>query len=75
MKQLTYQEINLPAVKAFGTGAIEVSLANVAAILRRWRRRSAERRRLAVLSVHLLEDAGLTEAQRYEEISKPFWRA
>jgi len=75
MKQLTYQEINLSTGRASGADAIEVSLANMAATLRRWRQRYAQRRRLAGLSNRLLDDMGITEAQRYEEISKPFWRA
>lgn len=75
MKHLTYQDINLPTGKASGADAIEISIANVAATLRRWHRRSEQRRRLAGLSIRLLDDAGITEAQRFEEISKPFWRA
>jgi uncharacterized protein YjiS (DUF1127 family) len=75
MKQLTYQEINSSTGSASGTDAIEVSLANMLASLRRWRQRSAQRRRLAGLSYRLLDDMGITEAQRFEEISKPFWRA
>jgi uncharacterized protein YjiS (DUF1127 family) len=75
MKQLTYQEINTPTGSASGAEAIEVSLANMAATLRRWRQRSAQRRRLAELSICLLDDMGITDEQRFEEISKPFWRA
>ena len=75
MKQLTYQDIELPTGKASGAHGIDISIANVAAILRRWHRRSEQRRRLAGLSIRLLDDAGITEAQRFEEISKPFWRA
>jgi uncharacterized protein YjiS (DUF1127 family) len=29
---------------------------------------------LARLDSRLLADAGISEAQRYEELSKPFWR-
>jgi len=74
MKQLTYQDINLPTGKAFSADAIKMSIANVAATLRRWHQRCAQRRRLAGLSTLLLDDMGITEAQRFEEISKPFWR-
>jgi uncharacterized protein YjiS (DUF1127 family) len=75
MKQLTYQEINPSTGSASGADVIEVTLANMLATLRRWRQRSAQRRRLAGLSERLLDDMGIAEAQRYEEISKPFWRA
>lgn len=76
MKQLIYfPNIYSPAGEASAVDAVEKSFAKVGATLRRWRRRSAQRRQLAALSVRLLEDAGITEAQRFEEISKPFWRA
>jgi uncharacterized protein YjiS (DUF1127 family) len=75
MKQLNYQDISLPTGKASGADAIEIAIANVAASLRRWHRRSAQRRRLAGLPIDLLDDMGITEAQRLDEISKPFWRA
>ena len=76
MKQLIYfPNIYPPAGEASAVDAVEKSFAKVVANLRRWHRRSAQRRQLAVLSVRLLDDAGITEAQRLEEISKPFWRA
>jgi uncharacterized protein YjiS (DUF1127 family) len=52
-----------------------MSSANMAATLRRWHQRSAQRRRLAGLSNRLLDDMGITDERRFEEISKPFWRA
>lgn len=39
-----------------------------------WQRRMASRRQLARLDARLLADAGISESQRYEELSKPFWR-
>lgn len=39
-----------------------------------WQRRMTSRRQLARLDSRLLADAGITESQRYEELSKPFWR-
>lgn len=39
-----------------------------------WQRRIASRRQLARLDARLLADAGISESQRYEELSKPFWR-
>ncbi|MFB4391095.1 MULTISPECIES: DUF1127 domain-containing protein [unclassified Pseudomonas] len=39
-----------------------------------WQRRLASRRQLARLDGRLLADAGISEAQRYQELSKPFWR-
>ncbi|MFA7891337.1 DUF1127 domain-containing protein [Pseudomonas putida] len=46
----------------------------VASTLLLWQRRMASRRQLARLDARLLADAGISESQRYEELSKPFWR-
>lgn len=39
-----------------------------------WQRRITSRHQLARLDSRLLADAGISEAQRCEELSKPFWR-
>lgn len=39
-----------------------------------WQRRMSSRHQLARLDPRLLADAGISEAQRYAELSKPFWR-
>jgi uncharacterized protein YjiS (DUF1127 family) len=39
-----------------------------------WQRRISSRHQLARLDARLLADAGISESQRYEELSKPFWR-
>ncbi|MFJ6827510.1 DUF1127 domain-containing protein [Pseudomonas sp. NPDC090964] len=46
----------------------------VLANLMLWQRRISSRHQLARLDARLLADAGISEAQRYEELSKPFWR-
>ncbi|NMY57057.1 DUF1127 domain-containing protein [Pseudomonas sp. WS 5051] len=46
----------------------------VLANLMLWQRRISSRLQLARLDSRLLADAGISEAQRYEELSKPFWR-
>ena len=43
--------------------------------LKLWQQRAYNRRQLALLDSRLLIDVGLTEEQRCQEISKPFWRA
>ncbi|PJI48019.1 MULTISPECIES: DUF1127 domain-containing protein [Pseudomonas] len=42
--------------------------------VRLWQRRMESRRQLARLDSRLLADAGISEAQRYAELNKPFWR-
>lgn len=39
-----------------------------------WMQRSKQRKQLARLDKHLLDDIGLTEKQVKNEISKPFWK-
>jgi len=39
-----------------------------------WQRRISSRHQLARLDARLLADAGISESQRCEELSKPFWR-
>jgi uncharacterized protein YjiS (DUF1127 family) len=39
-----------------------------------WRRRERERRELARMSEAELHDVGVTSAERWAEINKPFWR-
>jgi uncharacterized protein YjiS (DUF1127 family) len=44
-------------------------------VLTVWRRRCRERRELAEMTLYELRDAGLSTAQVWQEIRKPFWRA
>lgn len=46
----------------------------IVAALFTWQRRMTSRRQLARLDARLLADAGISEAQRQAELSKPFWR-
>ncbi|MDM8348872.1 DUF1127 domain-containing protein [Pseudomonas sp. sp1636] len=46
----------------------------IVATLLTWQRRMVSRRQLARLDARLLADAGISETQRYAELSKPFWR-
>ena len=42
--------------------------------LREWRQRSRGRRELAALDERMLRDIGLSQADVWREINKPFWR-
>ena len=46
----------------------------VFATLREWRRRARDRRELARLDARMLQDIGLSHAQREFLANKPFWR-
>ncbi|WP_394236023.1 DUF1127 domain-containing protein [Pseudomonas anguilliseptica] len=55
------------------TGSSALPLRMLASVLL-WQRRVVSRRQLARLDARLLADAGISEAQRHAELSKPFWR-
>ena len=42
--------------------------------LREWRQRSHGRRELAALDERMLRDIGLSQADVWREVNKPFWR-
>ena len=39
-----------------------------------WRERVSTRRHLAAMSDHQLKDIGISRADAYSEVQKPFWR-
>lgn len=49
--------------------------AHIARRLVEWRARATQRRVLAMLNDHILQDIGLSRADVEREVSKPFWRA
>jgi uncharacterized protein YjiS (DUF1127 family) len=51
------------------------ALSRIAALLRTWRRRAAERRELAAWTERDLNDVALSRADVMDEIGKPFWRS
>jgi uncharacterized protein YjiS (DUF1127 family) len=63
--------IALPHI-AFGTPSW--GLAGWRGALQEWRRRDRDRVELARLSEAELHDIGVTSAERWAEINKPFWR-
>ncbi|MCP9340254.1 DUF1127 domain-containing protein [Stutzerimonas xanthomarina] len=42
--------------------------------LRLWQRRLRTRQQLAALDERQLADVGISQSERVEELSKPFWR-
>jgi len=82
---MSYRHANPPAVEFTLTLRIPASrpVAFRAAVALRtllddakvWPIRSRHRRALARLDLHMLEDIGITPAQRDRECAKPFWQA
>ena len=50
------------------------ALRRVFTALREWRHRSRERAELARFDERMLSDIGITRAEVWREINKPFWR-
>ena len=57
--------------QATGSSALPLRIFTTAL---QWQHRIISRRQLARLDARLLADAGISEAQRHAELSKPFWR-
>ena len=51
------------------------ALSRTLAMLREWRRRSRDRAELARFDERMLRDIGVTRADVWREINKPFWRS
>lgn len=64
-----------PATDRGALDAIRVALLDAApAVIRLWAARRRDRRELATLDQHMLDDIGLSARAAQDEASKPFWR-
>lgn len=66
--------MNTTIQSSIQTTARPVAKAGFLSTLGTWLRRSRTRRELAQLPPYLLKDIGINEADRYQEVSKPFWQ-
>ena len=48
-------------------------MASALRVVETWRQRHRTRRQLAVADARILQDVGISEAQRFIESNKPFW--
>jgi uncharacterized protein YjiS (DUF1127 family) len=62
------------ALPHIALGASSPGFAGWRGALQEWRRRDRDRTELARLSEAELHDVGVTSAERWAEINKPFWR-
>jgi uncharacterized protein YjiS (DUF1127 family) len=51
------------------------AVTRLVAVLAEWRRRARSRRALACLGAYELRDIGISDAERWHECAKPFWRS
>jgi uncharacterized protein YjiS (DUF1127 family) len=63
-----------PFVAAHVPGGLLASLGSAATRLGVWLTRHRQRRQLAELDDAMLKDIGLSRADVYGEVTKPFWR-
>ncbi len=73
MKQATYTYFDITGDQEYWPQVAKRLLARVLDMPSTWYRRKADRTRLTELSPRLRLDAGMTDAQWLNEISKPFW--
>lgn len=69
-----FQEDISANVYAF-TRSIEAFVQTIGSTAKLWMRRHNSRRQLAQLNQQMLTDIGLSQADVFAELSKPFWRA
>ena len=67
--------IALPRARRRGLHAsLRAGLNRVLATLREWRQRQRSRAELARFNERMMHDIGVSEAEVWREINKPFWR-
>lgn len=49
------------------------SILKMFVVAQHWLERNKQRKQLAQLEPHMLKDIGVTENQKKQEVSKPFW--
>ena len=54
--------------------SLRQALTSITAMPREWRRRARSRAELAMLDERMLRDIGVTRADIWREVNKPFWR-
>ena len=57
-----------------GLRTVAACLADTLTLIQTWQRRHRSSRQLARVDARVLRDAGISEAQRFVAINKPFWR-
>ena len=73
MKQATYTYIDMTGTQEFVPHVAKRFFTKVFGILFIWHRRKVDLIRLSELSPRQRIDAGMSEAQWFDEINKPFW--
>lgn len=75
MKQTTCTELQVPSVQQQFFSVASHLMVRMRKTVHTWYQRHTTRTELAQLSWWELDDVGITEAQRLDEVNKPFWKA
>ena len=75
MKQNSYTFYHPYSGEIALSDSIHAFFSRTVMILRTWNQRVNQRNALSKLSSHSLADTGISEAQRFAEVNRPFWRA
>jgi uncharacterized protein YjiS (DUF1127 family) len=68
------EDMDIAALALAAVERVEVVTNQMTNIARTWIRRSNDRRQLAVMNVHMLNDIGLTRIDLENEVDKYFWQ-
>ena len=68
------EDMDIAALALAAIERVEAGAGKVANVVRTWSRRSADRRMLAIMSPHMMQDIGLTPYDVEKEVAKFFWQ-
>ncbi len=68
------EDMDIAALTLAAIERVEGFAVQVMTILQTWVRRSNDRRQLAQMNEHMLNDIGLTRIHLQDEVSKYFWQ-
>ena len=68
------EDMDIAALAFAAVERVEALAVNVTPVFSTWARRSSDRRALAMMSVRMLEDIGLSQYDVEKEVAKFFWQ-
>ena len=68
------EDMDISALTLAAVDHVEGIAAQMTNVVRTWARRSNDRRQLALMNEHMLNDIGLTRIDLVREVDKYFWQ-
>lgn len=75
MNQMTLTQFSMDTSRRSHLQELFERLTGAIKILETWRQRHKERMQFAAIEARILRDAGISQAQRFVAVNKPFWEA